>query len=98
MLGLLVFAATVVMLVGMLGMPSDYYAGLRTLVCLTAVVGLFKARTARLETWVWAFGVVAVVYNPFVPLYLRNRGLWTIVNLVTIALLWNGRRAVRSDA
>lgn len=98
MLGLLVFAATIVMLVGMLGMPADYYAGLRTLVCVTAVVGLFKARTARLETWVWAFGVVAVVYNPFVPLYLRSRGLWTIVNLVTIALLWNGRRAVRGSA
>lgn len=95
---LLVIASTVLMLLGLAGMDSAFYTLLRVVVCLTAVVGFVAARRTGAESWVWVFGVIAVVYNPLVPLYLHSRGLWTIINLVTIALFWNGLRAVRTPA
>jgi len=34
------------------------------------------------EKWIWIFGFVAVLFNPFFPIYL-NRELWTIIDLAT---------------
>lgn len=95
---LLVLASTVLMLLGMVGLESGFYTTLRVVVCLTAVVGFVAARRTGAESWAWVFGVIAVVYNPLVPVYLHSRGLWSIVNLVTIALFWNGLRATRTPA
>lgn len=97
-MGLLVTASTLVMLVGMLGMPSSFYGVLRVVVCLTAVVGFVRARRAGLERWQWVHGVMALVYNPIAPVYLHRRGMWMIVNLIAIALLWNGLRPARPMA
>ncbi len=94
-MGLLVVVATLVMLVGMLGMPSSFYTMLRIVVCLAAVVGFVSARRAGLDHWGWVYGVIAVVYNPIAPVYLHSRGMWMIVNLIAIALLWNGMQATR---
>ncbi len=77
-------------IVAMGDMPYSFYMLLRVLVCLTAVVAFTKARKARLEFWKWAFGVIAALYNPFVPVHLGDKDLWTIVNIVTILLIWVG--------
>jgi hypothetical protein len=65
----------------MADMPYSFYMLLPVLVCLTAVVAFTKARKARLEFWKWAFGVIAALYNPFVPVHLGDKDLWTIVNI-----------------
>ena len=35
--------------------------------------------------WVWIFGVLAVIYNPFVRVHL-SRDIWSIVNVATIVV------------
>jgi hypothetical protein len=39
-----------------------------------------------LTFWVWAFGVMTGLYNPFIQVHL-GRSLWTVVNLASVLLL-----------
>ena len=97
-MALLVFASTVLMLLGIVGLESDFYTLLRVVVCVTGAAGFAAARRSGAETWSWVFGVIAVIYNPILPFHLYSRDKWTIVNLVTIVLLWSGLRATRTPA
>ena len=63
--------AAAVMLVGaLLNWPYGYYVFLRWVVCLKAVFCAFSAYTIK-KTWLaWAFVLVAVLFNPLVPIHL----------------------------
>ena len=82
--------STLGVLLATMDMPYSFYMLLRVLVCLTSLVVLAKARTAQLELWQWVFGVIAAFYNPFLPVRLGDKGLWTLLNFVTVATLWVG--------
>lgn len=67
-------------------MPYGYYRLLRV-VCfvLFALLAWRAATQPRLDLAI-TFGALAFIYNPLIPLHL-GREIWTIVNLVTIAIL-----------
>jgi len=37
-------------------------------------------------TWAWVFGTAAGIYNPILRVHL-NRPIWSVVNVLTIAVL-----------
>ena len=76
-------------------MPWGYYALLRIMLCLTACVGFAAARKAEETTWMWVYGVIAVVYNPLLPVALGSKPLWAALNLATLIVLWSGVQRFR---
>ena len=66
--------------------PYGYYILLRIVLCGIFVFLAVKAHELKQVGWVWVLAIGAVVYNPIVPVHL-NREIWSVVNLVTIALL-----------
>lgn len=74
------------MLFGALARHSyDYYTLLRWLVCgvsVFAAVGL--AETDR-TAWVWTFAIVALFFNPLIPVRLK-RDTWVFIDLAVAAL------------
>ena len=92
---ILVLLSSVAMLAGLGDMPYGYYTLLRILVCLTGAVGFVAARGQRDERWSWAFGVIAVVYNPLLPLKLGSKPMWIALNAATLVCLWAGQAKVR---
>lgn len=91
-MNILVVVSSIAVLVGLADMPYGYYGLLRIVLSLTGAVGLVEARRRGLETYMWVFGVVAVVYNPVVPLKLGDKSLWGVVNIATLIALWAGAR------
>jgi len=87
---ILAVLSTVGVLLALAEMPYSYYMMLRVLVCLTSVVALAKARKTHLELWQWVFGVIAALYNPFLPVHLGDKDLWALINFVTVVLFWSG--------
>lgn len=74
------------LLVGALGKPFDgYYMLLRVITCATCVYSAVKFKT---EWTKWIFGILAVVYNPVLPVHLGDKDLWAIINLATIVYMW----------
>jgi len=92
---ILVGLSVLAVLVGLGPMPYAYYMLLRIVLCLTAVVGFLQARRVSLDSWAIAFGAVAVLYNPVLPVKLGDKGFWIVVNLVTLGVLVAGERALR---
>jgi|SRR5438309_2876742 len=50
--------------------PFIYYALMRYLVGITAVLLIVKADDMKKEKWIWVWIGVAILFNPIVPVYL----------------------------
>lgn len=97
--------AAIVMLLAALGpWPYDYFTLMRFVVCAVTAFGSYQAyelaRTAstgpwraKQQRWAWAFALVAVLFNPLVPVHFE-RGTWTAID-IGVALLLIAE--VRSD-
>lgn len=62
---------------------AGYFRLLRLVVCGVAVhcaVASDKAAPSRAQAWKWAFVVVALLFNPFLPVHL-DRGTWKVLDV-----------------
>jgi len=64
------------------GWPYGFFTLLRFVVFATTAYVAWMAYEQQKEKWVWIFGFLAVLFNPFFPIYL-NRSLWSIIDLAT---------------
>lgn len=95
---LLVVACTAVVVVGLLPMPYAYYGLLRVVLCLTSVVGFAAARRRAEPLWSWAYGALAVLYNPLLPARLGSKTLWIGLNVISLIFVWGGRDPILRGA
>lgn len=65
--------------------PDGYYMLVRIITCATCV---YSAVKFKLEWAKWIFGILAVVYNPVLPVRLDDEALWGIVNFATLVYVW----------
>jgi hypothetical protein len=67
--------------------PYGYYMLLRVVVFATAllIAGLICQQARAFTLWLGLFVVVAIIFNPIVPLHL-TRGVWSILNLAGAGL------------
>jgi len=87
--------STVAVALGILDMPYGFYMLLRAMLCLAAVVGFVAARRRGDMPWTFAYGTLAVLYNPILPVHLGAKGLWILVNLGTLIVVWVGAARFR---
>ena len=85
-------------LCGFAKMPYGYYMLLRAAVCLTAVYRFSKALDLESRFWLWVYGSIAVLSNTIFPVRLGNKGIWEIINIVTIVFFWIGAAKLNSIA
>ncbi|MBX3150420.1 hypothetical protein KF728_09750 [Candidatus Obscuribacterales bacterium] len=67
-------------------LPYDYYTLLRFLIFGVTADGAVEEKKLGRKFWVWTLGLLAVGYNPIFRIHL-DKGTWTIINLITVALL-----------
>jgi hypothetical protein len=74
------------MLFGALGRwPYGYYQLLRFVVCGVSVYVAFMAYNWQKLWAMWPFGIVAILFNPLVPIHL-SREIWQPIDLMTAVL------------
>jgi hypothetical protein len=78
-------AATVAVLVALAQMPYGYYMLLRLGLCVACVYYVSQPGPASVVGHRIALWGLAVLYNPVVPVHLRSKPLWTMVNIATVA-------------
>ena len=64
----------------------SYYKLLRWVVCGATVYSGFLAMEQEKKAWVWAFGIIAVLFNPIIPFRL-DRETWHIIDLIVAVIL-----------
>ena len=68
----------------LLAMPSGYYVFMRIVVCLACAVvayGSYK-REDSLNSSTILFGLMAILFNPIIPVYLYDREIWMPIDII----------------
>ena len=81
----------VVLLIGILPLPIGYYTLSRLVVCAAAIYFTHNFYKKKDNTKLWIFGFIAVLYNPIIPIYLYEKIIWIIVNLITVYFFYSNR-------
>lgn len=74
---------TFIFLLGaLIELPYGYYTLLRFLVCGVSGYTAYIALELNKKSWVWIFGIIALLFNPLIPIYL-DKGTWQIIDIIT---------------
>ena len=67
--------------------PYGYYTLLRFVVGGVSAYGAYFAVELKENGWAWTLGIIAILFNPIVPIYL-DKGTWAFIDFgVAIILL-----------
>lgn len=76
--------AAVMLLLAVCKWPYAYYQIMRWVVSAAGVFVAWKGWTFK-QTWaIWAFGFIAVLFNPLVPFHI-NRNTWQVLDMLAAA-------------
>jgi len=77
----LLIAATFLFVALFDGWPYGFFTLLRFVVFTSSAYVAWMAYEAQKEKWVWVFGFLAVLFNPFIVIHL-NREIWSVIDLI----------------
>ena len=75
-------------LIGFGDLPYGYYTLLRLIICGFSLFLLLGEGPIRISWQRWLTGACAVLYNPIVPLHIGDKGVWIVLNVLTVAWFW----------
>lgn len=82
----LLIICTVLLLLALIDLPIGYYTFLRIMVTIVAVAVVVMEYENRINYWVILFGIIAIIFNPLIPIYLGNKSWWAPIDLITALL------------
>ena len=66
--------------------PYDFYTIMRWIVCGVSAYGAYTKFERNPPAWAWTFVIMAVAFNPIVPLRL-SRETWAPIDVVAASIL-----------
>lgn len=77
------------LLIGLADLPTGYYTIVRIIVCFASCLSCHWSYKSdnKIGIVTILFGVIALVFNPFIPIYLNDKEVWTIIDIVAAVLL-----------
>lgn len=77
---------TILMLFGAIAeWPYGYYTLLRWITCITSILVAFQAFENNIDWAKVVFIIIAILFNPLVPIYL-SRSIWIPLDIITAIL------------
>ena len=74
------------LLLGIFNLPIGYYTFLRIVVTIGAIIVVVIEYRDGINIWVLAFGLIAILFNPLIPIYFNNKDIWMVIDFVTAAV------------
>jgi hypothetical protein len=76
------------LLLALINLPIGYYTFLRIIVTLVAVLVIISEFSNGFSFWVMSFGIIAILFNPLIPIYLNNKEAWMPIDIITSILFF----------
>jgi hypothetical protein len=67
-------------------MPIGYYTFLRIIVTIGAVAVIVQEYNGEIIPWIILFGIIAIIFNPIIPVYLHDKEIWAVINFIAAIL------------
>jgi hypothetical protein len=81
--------AIVFLLLSFFDWSYGYYTFLRIITTGTlAYYAYYLISIKRQGFWLWAMILVAILFNPFIPVYIRDKSIWGIIDVITAIFLF----------
>lgn len=87
---------TILLLLALGDWPYEYYTLLRVITFATNAWGALKAYRQNLELFLFLFAVVAILFNPFLPIHL-SPDTWAFFDVAAAVYLITTIKALDSD-
>jgi hypothetical protein len=77
----ILLVGAILLVLGMFALPIGYYTFLRITTTIVAIAVIVTQWKGRLTLTVALFAIVAIVFNPVVPVYLHSKSAWQVIDL-----------------
>ena len=77
---LLSVVAAIPLILGCFHLPIGYYTFLRIVVFIVSVILLFCPKSESVTYRHIVNGLVAILFNPIIPIYLHSKTVWTVID------------------
>lgn len=74
------------LLLALIDLPIGYYTFLRIIVTIGAIAIIVKEFENGFNFWVVAFGIIAILFNPLIPVYLNDKDAWMPIDIIAAVL------------
>ena len=82
----LLLICTGLLFIALADLPIGYYTFLRIVVTIGAVSVIVTEFESGINFWIVAFGIIAIVFNPLIPVYLNNKDIWMPIDILAAIL------------
>lgn len=89
------YIAAGMLFLGAVSMPSVYYDLLRVSIFGAGVLAAYKNYEEDNKSWVMVFAIIAIIFNPFIPLYLYEKLSWLIIDMLAAFLFILNSRKIK---
>lgn len=67
---------------GLIDLPIGYYTLLRIVVTIGSVAVVVTELENGLNFWVITFGLIAILFNPLIPVYFNDKSAWMPIDII----------------
>ena len=82
----LLLLCTCLLFLALADLPIGYYTLLRIVVTIGAIGIVSTEFENGFNFWVITFGIIAIVFNPLIPIYLNDKDTWMPIDIVVAIL------------
>ena len=75
--------AAVLLFIALLNLPIGYYRFMRIGVTIASILLIRHEIEKGINIWVVLFGVITIIFNPFLPIYLGSKSTWIPIDIIT---------------
>jgi len=68
--------------IGLFDLPIGYYTLLRIIVTIGSVAVVVSEFENGFNFWVITFGLIAILFNPLIPIYLNDKSAWMPIDII----------------
>lgn len=90
---LICYTAGGFLFLGALSMPSGYYDILRIIIFAASIYLAITNYNNNENGWMIAFCIIALIFNPVIPLYLYDKFTWMVIDIASgITFFMNAKK------
>lgn len=82
----LLLVCTGLLLLALMDLPIGFYTFLRIVVTIGAVALVVTEYENGINFWIVAFGLIAILFNPLIPVYLGDKSAWMPIDFIAAIL------------
>lgn len=79
------YIAATFLVIGLFNLPGGYYTFLRIIVFVVSCICIFlPVSKESVSYWNIVGGIIAILFNPIIPIYFNDKDIWTAIDIVVI--------------